>query len=230
MYEVVVADRSDQFARELSGCLNQGIRLRKVNNADALCAALEESMPDLLVLDLELPGMDAIAQLRSITSLPDRPAILTIQSYASDFLRGSLAGMGIGYMMARPCKVANVAERIEEMLEFYSCNSVPDDLLRTLRIPPKLSGYRYLQSAVALLQDAPEQQVTKMLYPTLGRQFGKKPQCIERAIRNAVHSTWEKHDGRIWQQYLKSDDQGRVCRPSNAQFLTMLLQLSQKIG
>ena len=116
------------------------------------------------------------------------------------------------------------------MLRYYESNPVPEGLLRRVGICNNLSGAAYIHCALPFLMENPDLQLTKELYPMIGSKFGKNAQCIERSIRNAVHSTWKKHDGYIWQEFLDTEPDGRCRRPSNMEFFQMLLHLMQNVG
>lgn len=230
MDEIIIADSSAVFVMELETQLAPEVSVRSCDNARDLLAMLEQKMPDLLVLNLSLPGCDGFELLRRITAMSEHPAVLATVDYVSDFVRSSLASMGIGYLMVKPCNIVSVAERIQEMLCFYADNPVPRDLLDVLMIPENLNGASYIRYAVPILMENPQLQLTKDLYPRIGARFGKNGQCVERSIRNAVHTTWKKHGGFIWQQYLDTAPDGRSHRPSNSQFFHMLLNMIRKVG
>lgn len=230
MYEVVIAQASCLFADMLAAKLNAHAHVRVCYDSDDLLNMLTQTPADVLVLDMELPGTDGLEMVSRINALKIRPAVLATLSYTSDFVRGALAGMGVGYVMVIPCQLETVSQRVMQMLAYYSENPKPQDLLRTLMLPDKLDGTKYLRCAVPLLLNDPNQSVTKELYTAIGTRFGKNSQSVERTIRNAVHSTWKKYDGKIWQEYFGQDEQGRSYRPTNAQFLKLLLHLIRNAG
>lgn len=230
MSQIIIADSSAVFAAELKNQLAPDISVHCCDNVRDLLAMLKAGMPDLLVLDMSFPGCDGLELLREITAMPAHPAVLATLDYVSDFVRSSLAAMGIGYLLVKPCKIEFVAKRVREMLCFYAVNPVPEDLLQMLMISEKFSGSAYIRCALPCLMKNPDLQLTKQLYPMIGSKFGKKPECVERSIRHAVHTTWERHNGFIWQQYLENDPDGRSYRPSNSEFFQMLMRIVRKIG
>ncbi len=230
MYEVVIAQASGLFADMLSKAVNPHANVRICKENDDLLNMLSHKTADVLVLDMEIPGVDGLELLSKVNALQDRPAVLAILSYTSDFIRGTLAGMGVGYVMVIPCQPELVAQRVVEMLAYYRENPKPRDLLRELKLPEKLDGTKYLRCAVPLLLNDPNQSVTKELYSAIGTRFGKNSKSVERTIRNAVHSTWRNYDGFIWQEHFGTDDMGRTPRPTNTQFLELLVRLVCNAG
>lgn len=230
MNEVMIADSSLVFSLELKAQLGADISVRSCHNAAELMEMLKTAVPDLLVMDISLPGCDGLELLRRITTMPEHPAVLVTVDYVSDFVKSALAGMGIGYLMVKPVKIAYAAARVQEMLNFYRENPVPQDLLQQVCVSEKLSGAKYIRYALPFIMANPDLQMTKELYPLIGAKFGKTPKSVERCIRNAVHTTWERHDGFIWQAYLETDRNGRCRRPSNSEFFGMLLRMIRKTG
>lgn len=55
-------------------------------------------------------------------------------------------------------------------------------------------GYRYLREAVWIAYSRPEtmDSVTKLLYPEIARLFATTDKQVERAIRAAVGTAWDK--------------------------------------
>lgn len=230
MDKIIIADSSAVFARELASALPETIFAKICGNYSEVLSALERGEYKLVVLDLCLSGCDSFQMLRELIELPDPPAVLVTVPYFSDFVRSSLAGMGIGYVICKPCKLQHMVDRIQEMLSFYGENASTEDPLRRLHVPCRLSGSSYIRYALPMLMENPDIQLTKELYPRIGSQFGKSAQSIERNIRSAIHSTWKNHNGFIWQDYLDTDCDGRTYRPSNAEFFRMLISFIRKTG
>lgn len=230
MCSILIADSSESFGREVALQLEKQYCVRVRQEGEPVMQLLRSCKPDLLVLDLMLPGVDGISLLREITAMPEHPVILVTTFFSNGFVQASLAGMGVGYMMIKPCHVPSVADRIRELISHRMQHSDPSQLLLAMGIPARLRGSKYLREAIALMLADPAQSVTKELYPAVGAMYGVSGNRVERCIRNAVHSTWEKSDGRLWQQYFPADENNRVNRPTNSQFISRLLQIMREAG
>lgn len=64
------------------------------------------------------------------------------------------------------------------------------DVLTRLGIKKSLRGYKYLRSAVRLgLEDSESiDLITKIMYPSIAKEYGATPGRVERAIRTAICS------------------------------------------
>lgn len=61
-------------------------------------------------------------------------------------------------------------------------------------IPAHIKGYRYVQKAILLVIDDPKkiEYVTKDLYPTVAKYFDTTSSKVERAIRHAIETAWDR--------------------------------------
>lgn len=87
-------------------------------------------------------------------------------------------------------------------------------------------GYRYLREAICLVYEDPERitSVTKLLYPDIAKEFGTKPTQVERAIRNAIETAYEKGDKIRLQELFKDCKDKGVRRPTNSEAIKVLLE------
>ena len=69
------------------------------------------------------------------------------------------------------------------------------EILRLLGIGGNYSGHRFTVAAVLLARREPDRllYVTKMIYETVGQQFGCSWQGVERAIRFAARRAWTRN-------------------------------------
>ncbi|WP_355662195.1 GAF domain-containing protein [Halomonas salifodinae] len=84
-----------QLMRDFFEELN-GVQLRSVDSAEAALDALRRRVPDLLLLDIHLPGMDGHALLKCLRKNPQLGALpvvaVTASAMPNDLRRGALSG------------------------------------------------------------------------------------------------------------------------------------------
>ena len=106
------------------------------------------------------------------------------------------------------------------------------NLLLSLSIPPRLSGYAQVREAILIKARHPKYAITKELYPAVANACGCDRDSVERCIRTAIHSAWKHRDDRVWQLYFQPGPDGTIPRPTNGAFISRLadsLHLSQSI-
>lgn len=94
--------------------------------------------------------------------------------------------------------------------------------LLLIGIPEHVKGYHYLYDAVqiaAVSQNKIKNHITGVLYPTIARNYGTRPGCVERAIRYAIHIAWtEGPMSHVLHEYTC----GRCKKPSNGRIISLL--------
>jgi two-component system, OmpR family, response regulator len=105
----------------------QGYRATAVADGKGLRAAVETSRPDVIVLDLMLPGEDGLALCRDLRARSDIPIImLTARGEETDRIVG--LEMGADDYVAKPFNPRELLARIKSVLR--RARSLPDNLKR----------------------------------------------------------------------------------------------------
>ena len=74
--KILIAEASTEFSEHLCNCLGTEYVLQVCNSGLSVTGMLENFQPDVLVMDLALPGLDGISLLKQIAVLPCRPRVL----------------------------------------------------------------------------------------------------------------------------------------------------------
>lgn len=71
------------------------------------------------------------------------------------------------------------------------------EIIQKMGVPPNVKGYRYLRSAVMLATEDMTvlDSITKRLYPTVAMTNQTTPTRVERAIRHAITTAWDRQNG-----------------------------------
>ena len=97
---------------------NTGMEARRFSDGAALTAALRGAKPDLILLDIMLPGEDGISILRRLRSLPDTAAIPVILLTAKNTEYDKVIGLDSGAddYIAKPFGMMELVARIRAVL------------------------------------------------------------------------------------------------------------------
>jgi CheY-like chemotaxis protein len=82
---ILVVDDNPQNCKLVSFVLtNQGYSVRTASNAEEAVAAIAEKLPDLILMDLQLPGMDGLTLTRELKADPrtKNTFIVALTAYA----------------------------------------------------------------------------------------------------------------------------------------------------
>ncbi|MBE6657375.1 MAG: sporulation transcription factor Spo0A [Ruminococcaceae bacterium] len=107
-------------------------------------------------------------------------------------------------------------------------------IIHRIGVPAHIKGYQYLRTAILMATDDPDiiNYVTKMLYPTVAKQYKTTSSRVERAIRHAIEVAWDRGDVDVLNEYFGYTIQNNRGKPTNSEFIAMIsdrLRLSMKV-
>lgn len=231
--KILIADAAEDFRNALGDALHGAYHIRTAADGIQALQQMRSFLPDIVVLDLILPGLDGITLLQKVAQWGINPVVLATTRYISDYMLDATQRLGVGYIMVKPCDICAVISRIMDLSQRLKppVFSNPDprtvisNALLRLGISTKLRGYGYLRECILLMAQDPCQSVTKELYPAVAAQFGATAMQVERSVRSAVNTAWCRQDGQVWQLYFAADDTGLIPRPTNAVFISRLADI-----
>lgn len=98
-------------------------------------------------------------------------------------------------------------------------------LLHILGMPSHILGYEYTREAIliALGNKNTLRAITKELYPVVAQAFNTTPSRVERAIRHAVETAWDRGDLDTLQKFFGFTVSYNKGKPTNSEFLFTLV-------
>ena len=230
MLKLLIADGTEEFRLALADTLRGAYIVRTCQEGMETLHMIQSFKPDVLVLDLMMPGLDGITLLQETAEMGLRPVVLATTRFANDYVLERTAQLGVGFVMIKPCDIKATVARISDLTQRANPPAVtqPDprtaasNLLLALGVPTKLRGYAYLREALLEAMRDPSQPVTKELYPTVAGICGGNGVQVERSIRSAINAAWSNRDEQFWRLYFQPGPDGTVPRPTNAAFISRL--------
>lgn len=235
MQRLLLADNSDTFTEALCELLCDVFEIKRCTDGRDVIGLLHTFRPDLLLLDLMIPGCDGITILESACAMENRPVVLVVSRIFGFYVQDSLERLGVSYAMQKPCDANAVSNRLRDLASYPRRQLLPNaeeeetihSMLRALGFSSRLIGYRCLIEAIRSIAHKPDQLYTKELYPAVGELIGCNWRQVERDIRTAIDSAWEGRDVTIWQEFFphRSDSNNK---PTNSTLIATLAQLLNK--
>lgn len=228
--KLLIAEGNAELRQALCNALSKDFLVEVCADGFRAKLLLQSLRPDVLLLDLMLTKIDAFSVLREIVPSEDRPLVVVTTRFASEYILDMLQKLPVDYLVNKPCKVQCVADRVRELALLrqpapepaLSCADPVRNALIQLAFSTKVDGFSYLTEAIPLYLQDPDQNITKELYTAVGSRFHKSGEQVERSIRSAIHSAWERRDERLWRGYFPCDPGGVVPRPSNGEFISRM--------
>ena len=97
-------------------------------------------------------------------------------------------------------------------------------ILLELGVPNSLKGYNRLVCAIRIAVEEPYvlEAITKELYPAVAKEFGDTASRVERAIRHAIESSFDRCDDSTLDRYFGSTISPRKGKLTNSEFISRL--------
>lgn len=228
--KLLIAEGTEEFRLALADVLRGSFQIRQCADGHQAQALIHSFRPDVIVLDLMLPGLDGISLLQWAVGAGQMPIVLATTRFVSNYVLESIDKLGVGYLMVKPCDVRATAARVCELsvrihpppVPVSDVRSQTANMLLLLGISPKLRGYAYLREALILKAEKPDQSITKELYPEVAKRCDCAPMHVERSVRSAIAAAWENRDDQMWRLYFTPDATGIIPRPTNGAFISRL--------
>lgn len=238
--QVMIADEDSTFARLVCKALHSmdGFSVTGVYQTGiGLVEAVRREKPDILLLDLLLPGVNALTVLRDLNTLPteQRPCIFIVSSFASAEISAECDRLGVSFFLRKPIAITALidlmsrhsaisyqpVQRIAAKPTQYDILLRITQVLSSMKFPAHVMGYRYAREGILMtLEDSSSADcVTKILYPSIAKKFQTTWTSVERDIRNAITIAWKRSNNSF-------PGFSSTRRPANREFI---LTISDRI-
>jgi len=160
--KLLLVDDEEEFRRSASKVLERmGFSVRQATGGEQALERIQEEVPDVIVLDLRMEGLDGIATLERIReSFGDLPVvILTGHGRYEDALAG--IQMKVIDFVQKPVDIRHLGERIREYLKRDEHEPLREKSIGELMVPE--SAYRRVNI------DQSVQEVVEVLHSTQHR-------------------------------------------------------------
>lgn len=228
--KLLIADGSAQLREMLADLFRGSYQIRTCATGYEAREMLSESVPELMVLDVMLPGIDGISLLQWVREHGLETRILITTRLCNEYIMEAAERLGAGYVMMKPYDLAAMAARVEDLSNSVQITAAPytdpagqvTGMLRALGFQTKLRGFVCLREAILICAREEHPSVTKVLYPEVARRCGCAGTHVERNIRSAIQAAWSARNENVWRLYFAPDSSGAIPRPTNAAVISRL--------
>ena len=108
---VLIADSAEEFCGSLSAALKNAEDFQIIGTAsdgEQAIRMIQEKKPDVLVLDMMMPGKDGISILKAVSGMDKKPITLATSGFMSEYVASNAANFGARYLMLKPCDISAV--------------------------------------------------------------------------------------------------------------------------
>lgn len=202
--------------------------------------SLKEENIDLLLIDLVLSEIDGIGVLRNIQNLQKKPTIILVTALTSPVIINQAAKLGAVHTLLKPGDPQYIVDRALEVYHDSSATIIMIDnkpfyisdiqriiveALHAIGMPPQLLGYEYLRMAIieTVKESGRLHGITTQLYPLIAKEYDSTPAKVERSIRHAIETTWNRTSTNAIQKVFGYGITAENSRPTNSEFIALMM-------
>ena len=237
---VFIADSAEDFTASLTAALQHSEGFEIVGTAcdgEQAIRMIPRCRPDILVLDLMLSKQDGLSVLKSLSGMDRPPKVLATSVFMTGYISNAAAGLGVQYLMLKPCDMGALVDRLEEIrggeslrnpslrrLDKANIETLVTSIIHEIGVPAHIKGYQYLREAIIIAVNDMDviNAITKVLYPQVAKTFGTTPSRVERAIRHAIEVAWDRGDLDTLQRFFGYTVSNTKGKPTNSEFIALI--------
>ncbi len=232
MRKILLVDPSRDCQMALLEALAPADRLECCSEGQRALELLRSFDPDVLILDLRLADVDGTWVLRRAAERGLLPTTIVTGFYFSVDLLNLMERYGVSAVMHKAYQPQCLLELMDDLLDTappreiqqISAQDWLSNTLVSLGVVTSQSGFHYLRDGIRMKAKDPGVAMTKELYPAVAKRHGVSPDAVEKAMRTAVRTAYNRGDPEQWRRLFGTDRTGRIPLPANGQFLSRLAE------
>ena len=231
--KILLADASDDARALLQTALERSGHFEVVvstGDGAQVVELVQLHKPDLMVLDLILPGLDGLSILRRLQD-EDRPEILVTSNFVRQEMVAEAGNLGAAMFISKPFNedamiehLLRIAQKRSEQFHAPGLEEMVTSIIHEVGVPAHIKGYQYVREAIMITVEDMEviNSVTKVLYPEVAKRYHTTPSRVERAIRHAIEVAWDRGDIETLQRFFGYTVSNIKGKPTNSEFIAMI--------
>lgn len=203
-------------------------------------------LPNVIVMEARMVGMDAPEFIGYINRMMGAlPVIVVVGDPGTSGLSAGAVEAGARCFLEKPFGTEELKKAISDAsqgpsaakLSFERADTADSaseraklleimvtDIIHQIGVPAHIKGYHYLRYAIILSVENSEMIncITKLLYPSVAAKFGTTPSRVERAIRHAIETAWDRGDIEVLNSYFGYTIRSVRGKPTNSEFIALI--------
>ncbi len=243
--KVLLGDDSKDFGVNFASLLrNKGFYvIARPKDGLILFDAIKNETPDVVIMDVIMPNLNGVELVDKFNHTPyKKPHFIVCTSYSDPYLEKSAFDRGIECYMRKPIDIDYLTKRINRIMgieeetpsveevdvtksfDLVSLEIAVTEIIHQIGVPAHIKGYHYLREAIMLSVQNREmlECVTKVLYPTVAKNFNTTASRVERAIRHAIEIAWDRGDIETLNSFFRYTVNVEKGKPTNSEFIALI--------
>lgn len=236
--KILIADNSMDFSKKMAAALSsKGCTVMECeSDGSAVLGVIRSFQPDIVICDALMPAADAMEVMHRVdTGNVKKPFFIVTSPCRNVYVEKNVMSRKNAYVLIKPFEIDTLLSFVEHITPSSVSDFEDDsdqahmevvvtDIIHTIGIPAHIKGYHYLREAIMLSINDSEmlESVTKLLYPTIARKFDTSPSRVERAIRHAIETAWDRGDVDVLTKMFGYTINGGKGKPTNSEFIALI--------
>ncbi len=235
--KILIGDESNDYGKIFSGAINDAgySSFTCSGNGSAVIDKIRSDSPDIVICEALMSNLNAVEVIRIINNSENKkPFFIVLSPYRNAYIEKEILSFSNAYLLLKPVDCETVISVIEHAVpssvqELNGSNDAPmemivTDIIHQIGIPAHIKGYHYLREAILLALNDEEmmESVTKMLYPAVAGRFETSPSRVERAIRHAIETAWDRGDVDTLNNMFGYTINCGKGKPTNSEFIALI--------
>lgn len=223
---------------------------------------ITSKLPDIAILDIIMPHLDGLGVLEKIgaTAMAKRPLFIILSAVGQDKITQRALALGAEYYVVKPFDMDVLVSRIKQLRSIAQANVIKSDynadfrqsyhvhvpqtknleaevtnIMHEIGVPAHIKGYQYLRDAIIMVVKDLDviNSITKLLYPSIAKEYNTTPSRVERAIRHAIEVAWSRGQVDTIDSLFGYTVNIGKGKPTNSEFIAMVadkLRLELKVA
>lgn len=125
---ILIADDNKDFSDILKEYINRQEDMEVIaaaSNGEQACDMIEETLPDVVILDVIMPYLDGIGVLErvNVMNLKKRPIFIVLSAVAQDRITERALSLGAEYYIVKPFDIETLLNRVRQIRSMVSQES-----------------------------------------------------------------------------------------------------------
>jgi nitrogen regulation protein NR(I) len=157
MRSIWIIDDDDQLRKSFNRLLTEeGYHVEEAASGEVCLKMLEKQLPDLIILDVRLPGMDGLETFRKIQKVDPKIQVIVMTAYGTTETAIEATKLGAFDYILKPFEIPDTLKLIEQAIETARFTRSPIDM----DIPPHKASRDALIGSSSAMQE---------VFKTIGR-------------------------------------------------------------
>lgn len=214
--------------------------ITRPRNGRLILETIKTEQPDIVIVEAKMPELDAVSLLNELSASKIRmPMVIVTANYDSAQVEREVMKAGARYYIVKPFETKALGNKVLSLSSSQKSEGsspfgfnirnddmeyVVTDIIHQIGIPAHVKGYHYLRSAILMSIKDSEMinSVTKILYPSVAKQYVTTSSRVERAIRHAIEIAWDRGDIDTLNGIFGYTVHTTKGKPTNSEFIALI--------